>query len=262
MVGLWRRPAKMSNRTLIFIPTYDERENAPVMCREIFQLNLNADVLFMDDSSPDRTVEALRALQSDYPRLLVQCRASKLGIGSAHLDGIQWAYENGYQTLVTLDCDFTHAPSDISAMIAATGSVAVSVGSRWLRKESLPGWNIFRRSMTIFGHVLTRCVLGLPYDASGAFRAYRLDRIPREMFSLVSSKGYPFFFESLFILHKNQISIREVPIILPARTYGNSKMTTLAAIRSACFVFELAFRNLVRPKRYLLSPDPGDSSAE
>src|SRR5439155_23825817 len=108
----------------------------------------------------------------------------------------------------------------------------IAVGSRWLQRDSLPGWNIFRRAMTNLGHFLTRSILGLPYDASGAFRAYRLDRLPREVFGLVRSRSYSFFFESLFILHKNGCAIREVPIVLPARTYGHSKMTTSAAWRS------------------------------
>jgi SAM-dependent methyltransferase len=125
-----------------------------------------------------------------------------------------------------------------------------------MRKGSLPGWNFFRRAMTGLGHALTRHVLGLPYDASGAFRAYQLDRIPREVFGLVRSNGYSFFFESLFVLFKNAFCIRDVPIVLPARTYGSSKMTAAAALRSGRFVFELAVENLRHPEQFLLPPPP------
>jgi dolichol-phosphate mannosyltransferase len=242
----------MDDKTLIFIPTYNERENAPRICEEIFALGLDADVLFIDDNSPDGTGEAIEALKSKYSRLTVSHRAGKLGIGSAHAEAIAWAYEKGYCRLVTLDCDFTHSPADISSLISALDSHDIAVGSRWIRSNSLPGWNIFRRFMTGAGHLLTKTLLGLTQDASGAFRGYRLDRIQREVFSLIRSRGYSFFFESLFILQKNGCSVQEIPIILPARTYGNSKMTTAAALRSARSVFELALDHMVAPERYLL----------
>jgi dolichol-phosphate mannosyltransferase len=239
-------------RTLIFIPTYNERDNAPKMCEQIFALGLDADVLFVDDNSPDGTGELLEALRSRFPRLIVQHREGKLGIGSAHADAIQWAYDQGYTRLATMDCDFTHSPSDMPAMIEAARDHDVAVGSRWAKENSLQGWNVFRRGMTWLGHFLTKNVLGISQDASGAFRAYRLDRIPRELFTLVKSRGYSFFFESLFILDKNCFSIREISIVLPARTYGHSKMTISAAWRSLQYLFELAVANLRRPEQFLL----------
>ncbi|MEI8312405.1 MAG: glycosyltransferase, partial [Verrucomicrobiota bacterium] len=211
-------------KTLIFVPTYNERDNAPRMAREIAALGLGADILFVDDNSPDGTADLLEALKPEIPRLIIRCRAGKLGIGSAHAEAIAWAYEQGYTTLVSLDCDFTHSPTDIPAMIEMTRTCDVAVGSRWARKNSLPGWNIFRRSMTMLGHLLTKLVLGISQDASGAFRVYRLDRLPADVFDIVRSKGYSFFFESLFILNRNGYTIGEVPITLPARTYGHSKM--------------------------------------
>lgn len=242
----------MSVKTLIFVPTYNEVENAVRMFHGIHKLGLDADVLFMDDNSPDGTGESLERIKPQFPRLFVQRRSGRLGIGSAHMDGIAWAYANGYTMLVTLDCDFTHSPLDIPAMISAANEGAMAVGSRWMRAHSLPGWNIFRRFMTSMGHLLTKRVLGLPYDASGAFRAYRLDIIPREIFALVLTKGYSFFFESLFILYKNQIAIKDVAITLPSRTYGSSKMTCGAAWRSGCYIFTLFLANLRRPEQFLL----------
>jgi dolichol-phosphate mannosyltransferase len=240
-------------KTLIFIPTYNERDNAPRICAEIHGLGLDVDVLFVDDNSPDGTGKLLEELKPRFPRLIVHHRAGKLGIGSAHFEAIEWAYDQGYQTLVTMDCDFTHSPSDIPAMIAATESGDVAVGSRWLRRNSLPGWNLFRRLMTNGGHWLTRRVLGVPQDASGAFRCYRLDRLPRAVFQLVRARGYAFFFESLFILNRNKFAIAEVPIVLPARTYGHSKMSRAAALRSVRHLFKLWLANLRRPEQFLVA---------
>jgi dolichol-phosphate mannosyltransferase len=239
-------------KTLIFIPTYNERDNAPRMCAEIHALGLDADVLFVDDASPDGTGDLLEGLKARFPRLIVQHRTGKLGIGSAHFEAIEWAYDQGYDVMVTMDCDFTHSPSDIPAMIVATENADVAVGSRWLRQNSLPGWNLFRRMMTNMGHWLTRRVLGVPQDASGGFRCYRLGRLPRQVFRLVKARGYAFFFESLFILNRNRFTITEVPIVLPARTYGHSKMSGSAALRSGLHIFELWLANLRRPEQFLV----------
>jgi len=240
----------MSLRTLLFIPTYNELQNAPAICSEIHRLGLDADILFIDDGSPDGTGEALERCKAEFPRLTVQHRAGKHGIGSAHRDAINWAYDQGYELLVSLDCDFTHSPADIPLIITLANHADVAVGSRWLTKNSLPGWNIFRRGMTLIGHLLTKYLLRLPYDATGAFRAYRLDHIPRDTFSLIKSQGYAFFFESLFILKTNGVSIAEISIALPARTYGSSKMTTQAAWCSLQAIFNLSLENLRHPERF------------
>jgi len=251
----------MKGGTLIFIPTYNEATNAPLMCGEISKLGLDADLLFVDDSSPDGTGELLEKLKPEFPRLTVHHRPGKLGIGSAHAGAIQWAYDRGYSTLVTLDCDFTHSPSDIPRLLQALEGADVVVGSRWINKESLPGWNLFRLALTRLGRFLTKIVLGIPQDASGAFRVYQLGQIPRAVFGLAQSRGYSFFFESLFIFNRNGLQIREVPIVLPARTYGHSKMSARAAIHSGWFIFELLFESIRKPERFLLAGKPAEVEA-
>ncbi len=232
------------------------------MVREISQLGLDADLLFVDDGSPDGTGELLEGLRASFPRLIVHHRAAKLGIGSAHLDGIQWAYDQGYELLVTLDCDFTHAPSDIPTLMAAVGDCDAAVGSRWMSENSLPGWNLPRRSLTKLGRVLTERVLEIPQDATGAFRAYRLDRVPRRLFDLVRARGYAFFFESLFVLNRNGFSIAEIPIVLPARTYGHSKMDFSAIAKSGGFVFDLFLKNVRDPTHFLMNASGIELDAE
>ena len=114
-----------THKTLIFVPTYNERENAPELFKQILALGLDADVLFVDDSSPDGTGQFLDELATGNPRLQVIHRPGKLGIGSAHVAGITWAYEHGYTRLVTMDCDFTHSPARYSAVVRT---------ERWLRR--------------------------------------------------------------------------------------------------------------------------------
>jgi len=243
----------MASRTLIFIPTYNERENVESMAAQILAQGLDADLLFLDDRSPDGTGEVLDSLAARDPRVRVIHRAGKLGVGSAHLHGIRWAYDHGYETLITMDCDFTHSPQDLGRMLEAACEHDVTVGSRYLRAGSLPGWNLLRRFLTRFGHFLTRHLLKFDYDATGAFRIYRLSRIPRDVFGLVTSMGYAFFFESLFLLHRNGCSIGEVPIILPARTYGHSKMSFWEPYRSLKQVCALFLASTLHPAQFRLT---------
>lgn len=244
--------AAATRRALIFVPTYNEITNAPVMCREIHKVGVDADVLFVDDGSPDGTGAALDALKAAYPRLIVHHRTGKLGIGSAHRESILWAYDQGYTMLVTMDGDFSHTPSDIPALMRAAESADMAVGSRWIHRNSLPGWNLMRRCMTLGGHLLTKWVLGIPQDASGAFRAYQLDRLPRELFPLAKSNDYAFLLESLFVIHRNGYKINELPIVLPNRVYGNSKMSAAAALTTLAYVFQLFAASVKNPAQFKL----------
>jgi dolichol-phosphate mannosyltransferase len=171
-------------------------------------------------NSPDGT----GAIAGRDSRVHAIHRPSKLGIGSAHFDGISWAYDHHYSTLVTMDCDFAHSPEYISAFVTEGCDADVVIGTRFVRKDSLSEWNAGRKFITHLGHFLTRFLLGMRYDATGAFRCYALDRLPRSIFSRVPAIDYAFFFQSLHILHLNGRSVAEIPIFLPARVYGSSKM--------------------------------------
>ncbi len=245
---------KMS-RLLIFIPTYNEAENAERLCRELTALQLGADILFCDDASPDGTGAIVDRLALEFPHVRALHRAGKLGVGSAHQAGIEYAYAHAYETLVTMDCDFTHQPADVQRLLALarTSGRAVAVGSRYLERDSLPGWNLLRRSLTHLGHLLTTNLLRLPQDATGALRVYQLSEIPRELWERVRSSGYSFFFESLFVLHRNGFAVAEMPIALPARTYGSSKMTPRETLRSGLRLLKLCAASLRRPETFLLS---------
>ena len=227
---------------MIFIPTYNERDNVALIVPQLVALGLDADLLFIDDNSPDGTGEALDALARNHSGMNVIHRSGKLGIGSAHRDGIAYAYDHDYRRLITLDCDFSHSPSDIPRLIDASGGAALVVGSRYLREDSLAGWNFFRRFMTNLGHFMTKHAVGIRYDATGALRLYDLTRIPRDVIESVRADGYSFFFESLAAIQRHGCEIEEIAIVLPARTYGTSKMSVKEIVRSAMRIVALIFR--------------------
>ncbi|MBI4352505.1 MAG: polyprenol monophosphomannose synthase [Candidatus Omnitrophica bacterium] len=238
---------------LIFIPTYNERQNVEAIYQRIKGLGLPADILFLDDHSPDGTGEAIDRLAAQDPSVHVIHRREKGGIGSAHLEGIRRAYEKGHKILVTMDCDFTHQPEDIARFMERADGCDVVVGSRYLDSRSLREWSFFRKLQTYGAHFLTKHLLGIPYDTSGAFRLYRLGRIPKELFEKATAKGYAFFFESLYLLWLNGFSIKEIPIVLPARACGQSKMKLKDAAAGLSRLLGTCFQSRFRRKRYLLA---------
>lgn len=246
---------KHDNKILIFIPTYNESENVGPLADQLLALGPQFDILFLDDHSPDGTGQLLDKMAQKNPSIQVIHRTGKLGIGSAHKVGISRAYEKGYKTLVTMDADFTHSPSDIPKLIDLAKNFDVVVGTRYNNQKSLEGWNLMRRFLTWTGHFLTIVCLNLKYDATGAFRLYRLDRVPLALFNRVKSNGYSFFFESLHIVNLNQYKIGEVSILLPPRTYGHSKMSYREIFKSVHLLFKIWMRTLFFRKQMHILPE-------
>ncbi len=243
-------------RKLLMIPTYNEAENVERIYKAVMATNLDIDCLFVDDNSPDGTGKIIDRLVAESPRVFALHRERKLGVGAAHQAGIAWAYAQGYRRLVTMDCDFTHDPGRISAFLAASDRADVVIGSRFLAPDSLDGWVWYRKLLTHAAHLLTQIVLGLPYDGSGAFRVYRLDNIPQQLFDRVQDRGYSFFWESLYIIWINRIAIEQIAIPLPARTYGHSKMTLRDVGLGLRRLGKMFWRRLTDKQSLLLAPAP------
>ena len=235
---------------MVFIPTYNERENVELILSQILALGLHADILFVDDNSPDGTGQLLDSIVVSHSNVFVEHRAGKLGIGSAHAYGINWAYDHGYRLLITMDCDFTHSPEYIRDFLAKADEADIVVGSRYMLEDSLGTWNVYRRLLTRLGHVATSFFLRMPFDATGAFRLYRLDRISRYFLNSVHSLGYSFLFESLYVLHLNGYRVVQTPTHLPARVYGHSKMQLRDAIYSLSHLIHTYFTTLVNRERF------------
>ncbi len=247
--------------TLILIPTYNEKGAVPRLVSDILELDLDLDVLFVDDNSPDGTGQLLDALAERNDSLRVLHRPQKLGVGSAHLDGIRWAYDHGYTTLVSMDADFAHRPQHIVDLVERARESDVVIGSRYLPGGSMKMSSVRRRLLALVGHTLTRVVLGMAYDATGAYRAYRLDAVPRQVFELVRSKGYSFFLESLYILHRNGFRIQEVPIVAGARTEGNSKMRPSDALNTLATLTSIFLASLFNSARFEIRREAGGDAA-
>ncbi len=178
------------------------------------------------------------------------------GAGANHLAAIELGYREGYDRLVTLDAEYAESPRLIPALLARGEHADVVVGSRQLDGDSVREWSLLRRSLSGAGHVLTKHLLGLSQDATTSFRLYRLDAIPRELFGLVRSRGYDFFFESLLVLQRNGHPIAEVPITLPKSTYETSKLSFGDVPRSAATLLSLFYQDQINPGRFRLGKEP------
>lgn len=207
---------------LIFIPTYNERDNIAEIIHRINALSTPADILCIDDNSPDGTGELLDELAAQHPGMFVVHRPFKQGIGSAHLEALDFAYQHHYRQLITMDADLTHAPEDIHFLCKHSTKNDLVIGSRFLT-GSADARNGKERWLSRLSHWATNWFLTLPYDVTNAYRLYCIDKIDPMLFSRIRSHGYAFFFESVLVLHQNDISIKEIPVHLVERGSGQSK---------------------------------------
>ncbi len=227
-------------RLLVFVPTYNERENVETLNAQLQALPMAFDLLFLDDDSPDGTGEALDNLASRHANITVLHRRGTRGIGSAHREALHWASARGYELLITMDADGTHPPRYIPDLLKRAETAQVVIGSRYLTKESFRDWTPFRKLLTKTAHLLTWALLGMRHDVASAYRLYRLTDIPATLFDDVKADGYAFFFESVHILSRRGFTIEELAIVVPIRTKGRSKLTPAETLRSLARLVRVA----------------------
>lgn len=235
----------------VAIPTLNERDNIVSLCDEILRVVPAAEIVVIDDSSPDGTGDVVKAYAVTHPSVRLVTRPGRLGIGSAHDFAIQESRSDAIDILVTMDADWTHQPSDIPRLIDKLDYVAVAIGSRFAEDGGLSDWDLSRKLLTHAGHAMTRLLLRLPFDATGALRAYRVSDIIGPLSGDPLSSGYPWLYESLTLLHRSGVTIAEVPIVLTKRAYGSSKMRIRDVILSAInlWTFSLKLRQRHRDER-------------
>jgi dolichol-phosphate mannosyltransferase len=234
----------LTKKLLVFIPTLNESGTIREILNEIFLLDVDSDVLVIDDNSTDGTQEILSEFKKVRSEIEFLVRPSKLGIGSAHIQALNYAKKFGYEYLVTMDADGAHSPSFIPVIYSAAVSVDIVVGSRYLQKDSLKEWSFFRKILTHSIHLLTIFLLGIKHDSSSGFRCYKIASMPADLFENLSSVGYDFFFESMYVIKSQRLRVAEISIVLPARTYGHSKMTLRLALVAFQTLLKVTFSRI------------------
>jgi dolichol-phosphate mannosyltransferase len=229
----------LDDKPLIFIPTYNEASNVVKLYNHLKDIGIEIDILFLDDNSPDGTGKILEKLRQEDDGLFIIHRKDKLGIGSAHKDGIRWAYNNNYKILITMDSDYSHSPADVEKFLEISEYNDLIVGTRFAEKDGMGELALVRQLFSSIAHFMTKYLLKVPYDCTNGFRLYRLDKIPENLFDEVKSPSYSFFFESLFIIHNRKFKVEEIAIKLGSRAYGDSNMSINDALLSIKMLLKL-----------------------
>ncbi len=229
----------MVERVLVVVPTYDERENLGPVSGRLLAVVPAAHLLVVDDASPDGTGELADALAAGDPRVHVLHRAGKEGLGAAYLAGFAWALARGYDVVVEMDADGSHAPEQLPRLLERLsgddggGGADVVLGSRWVPGGRAVGWPLRRRLVSRGGNLYARLALGLPLrDSTGGFRAYRADLLRSLPLRDVASQGYCFQVDMAWRAWRTGAVVAEVPITFVERVHGVSKMDD-AIVREA-----------------------------
>ena len=224
-------------KVMVVLPTYNEAGNIAEVLRRLRMAVSTADVLVVDDASPDGTAEVARAAAAELGAIDVVVRPGKLGLGSAYRDGFAEGLRRGYQVLVEMDSDLSHDPAALPALLGAIESGAdLALGSRYVEGGSIPHWSPARRALSRWGNRYARWILGLPLaDATSGFRAYRASMLARLDLHSARADGYGFQIEMAYRVAAAGGTITEVPIAFVDRARGTSKMS-LAIVAEAVWL--------------------------
>ena len=231
-------------KNLIIIPTYNEANNCSLIYSKIREVNSDIEILFIDDNSPDNTSEEIKNLSKKDQKVFLFERISKLGVGSAHKVGFEWSKNKNYQNIITIDADLSHNPELITKMLELTKDFDIIITSRFLLKDTLVEWPVWRQLVTKIRHSIRKNLFKIPYDTSGAFRCYNLKKINLDDMTLAKNNGYSFFWESLIILFRKGYSIKELPMKQPTRIHGSSKIRLMDILDAIFYLVIFYFKTL------------------
>ncbi len=213
-------------RSLIVVPTYNERENLPLLLEAVLKVvPTGVEILVVDDGSPDGTGKIADDWAAREPRVHVLHRTGKLGLGTAYVAGFRWGLDQGFEQLIEMDADFSHDPKYLPVMLKALETHDVAIGSRYVPGGGTVNWGLGRKILSRGGSLYARTVLGAPIrDFTGGFNGWRRKVIEAVDVGTLRSDGYSFQIELKYRAFKKGFSWTEFPIIFADREVGKSKM--------------------------------------
>ncbi|MEY2417748.1 MAG: dolichol-phosphate mannosyltransferase [Actinomycetota bacterium] len=225
-------------RVLIVLPTYNEVDNVTSILDRIRDAAPQADMLVVDDGSPDGTADRVRWIAKRMPGLFLLERTSKDGLGAAYRAGFAWGIGNHYDVLVEMDADGSHRPEDLPSLLSAVDNGAdLAIGSRYVSGGVIPNWKLSRRLLSRGGNAYASAMLGLGvHDATAGFRAYRVGLLERIDYANLLAGGYGFQIEGAWKAVRSGARVTEVPITFEDRLAGESKMSKAIVVEAVRLV--------------------------
>ncbi|MDT4960945.1 MAG: dolichol-phosphate mannosyltransferase [Pseudonocardiales bacterium] len=226
-------PEPAAPRVLVIIPTYNEHENLELIIGRLHAAVPTADVLVVDDGSPDGTGKIADAMAEEDGRVHVLHRTAKAGLGAAYIAGFEWGLAAQYGVLVEMDADGSHAPEQLPSLLGALEHADLVLGSRWVPGGTVVNWPRHREALSRGANLYTRLALGLGLrDATGGYRAYKREVLETIDYEAVASEGYCFQIDLAWRALRSGYRVTEVPITFAERERGKSKMSG-AIVREA-----------------------------
>jgi dolichol-phosphate mannosyltransferase len=231
----------MKNKILIFTATYNERENIRELLHVIDQVDFKLDILIIDDNSPDKTSEVIKQYAAEKTNIKLIIRNKKEGLDTAHKFAFKYSIENNYEYLITLDADLSHDPNEIPIFIKELKNNDFVIGSRYMKGGgcNMKGIRLF---LSYFGNRFIQFIFNINCNEfTTSYRGFDLRRFKSFNLDNVSSKGYSFFMETIYLIHKEGILIKEIPIFFKDRSKGKSKIPSIELLRTFKNLFKLKF---------------------
>jgi len=233
-----RTEARVS--AVVIIPTYNERDNLAELTKRLMSIEVPLDVIFVDDGSPDGTGDLADNLVRTFPNISVIHRESKLGYGSAVIEGFRTALKKDYGWILQMDADLSHDPASIPKLLEAAREGDLVLGSRYIGGVRVVDWEIGRVLLSYFANQYARTITGLPlHDITTGFRCYRRDVLQSFDFSAVKANGYGFLIEIAYRVWRSGGRLAEVPITYYGRQRGKSKLSKQTMLEAAILVWRL-----------------------
>ena len=232
------------SRSIILIPTLNEKENLKNLIPAIFNLIPEISVLVVDDNSIDGTQELVEKLKQNYGNLFILTRTSDHGYGRSSIDGFKWALEKSYEFLVTMDADFSHDFNVVPLLINELKNSDIVIGSRYVKGGGVKNWNFFRKTLSKFANFYVGTILRLSVtDATAGFNAYRITALKKLNLNKINSEGYSFLVELKYRLYQAGCTFTEHPILFSERREGQSKMSSKIILEAIKIPWKLILRD-------------------
>jgi len=237
----------MSEKTLVIIPTYNEKDNLPKLVDRVMGLPVAVDILVVDDNSPDGTGQLADEIAAANPRVHVLHRSEKNGLGRAYCDGFKWALCRDYQFVFEMDGDFSHNPDDIPAFLESARLADLVLGSRYRNGIRVINWPLKRLMLSMAAAKYVQVITGMPFsDPTGGYKCFRRRALESIDLDQVRSNGYSFQVEMTHKIWRQGMTIAETPIIFTDRFQGTSKMSSRIVREAFWMVWRLWLQNGLR----------------